>query len=276
MIFSCQAIKLICTSWLAIDSGVFPIELANTNLGVIHPARWITTASRVLRYYASVKKPSKQLIKTVTFIQRVYVPCMFWIKRYPSWIYGPRHFYRILSFSRDLTPDIVIAVRDRLIYNSYFAHIENVLLSMIADDDQTIREAAFNKIVYRREERLSTELVGNVRKFYKPTIKVINDACTNYTNMIDWDNQVFYEPPFTQQFSSDELEQFKNSGKKMEIPDIPCHSQATEFCVQYVSHAVNKVVGHQAQEALVRTQFLARKLMPDNNSKKDFVCYKLV
>lgn len=110
----------------AVDSGIFTERLANLKIGGLNEARWITTALRILRLYVSTTKPSKNLEEVVRFIQIVYVPCLFWIKRYPSWVQGPRHFFKMLSFARELRSDIFIAIRDKLINNSYFAHSENV------------------------------------------------------------------------------------------------------------------------------------------------------
>lgn len=258
----------------AVDSGVFPEKLEILKLGPLSGARWFTTALRILRLYVSVKNPSKNLEEIVRFIQIVYVPCLFWIKRYPSWIQGPRHLFRMLSFARNLRSDIFIAIRNKISNNSYFAHSENVLLSMIVDEDEIIRREGYQKIINIRKGSTEYYLLGDVRVFKTPKLQFINDISSNhYSQMIDWDNQNIYEPPYTQNLSLDQLEMYKESQAILDVPNLPCHSQATEFCVQLVSDAVKRVVGHESQDACVKTKLSARRLMPVFGTKKDFVCF---
>lgn len=245
--------------------------------GDIYGARWITVASRILRYYVSRKKPSRNLIDLVLFIQTVYVPVLFWIKKHPSWENGPRHFHRIICFSRQLKPRMFLTIRAKLLSNSYFSHPENVLLSMIADKNKAVRENGYNRIIAARKQQTLEKPDSKVREYKKPCLKHINFTCSEYyTQMIDWDNQRIYEPPFTLRLSLHELESFRDSESAIiDLPKIPCHSQATEFCVQYVSKAVEKVAGPKKQDAYVRTQLFSRKVGSKNDTKCRFVCCDL-
>ncbi len=77
--------------------------------------------------------------------------------------------------------------------NAYFAHSENLLLSMLADSNPTVREKAVKKIIQlRREGRQNVDKCQ--RKFKIPKL---NFKAQKYFGMIDWRNECFYEPPLT-------------------------------------------------------------------------------
>lgn len=65
----------------AVVSGECPQDLAAMKPGKIHHARWITTASRILRLYVATVNPSEALKLLATFVVRVYAPMWFRIKR---------------------------------------------------------------------------------------------------------------------------------------------------------------------------------------------------
>ena len=79
----------------AVRSGNIPIELANLEIGPLCHSRWLTTANRFLRLWASKHRLSGvnlvHLTWIVEFIVVVYFPCWLMIKARPSWIDGPRH-----------------------------------------------------------------------------------------------------------------------------------------------------------------------------------------
>lgn len=61
----------ICT---AISMGNFDERLANRKIGKLSHSRWLTTGSRILRLYASAKKPSKNLRLLAKYVFQVYAP----------------------------------------------------------------------------------------------------------------------------------------------------------------------------------------------------------
>ena len=56
----------------------------------------------------------------------------------------------------------------------------------------------------------------------------------------------------------------------LELPPLPCHTQAVERYVQEVTVAVKKVVGEERRDGLIRTKVAARKRMPKFNTKAAF------
>lgn len=216
----------------------------------------------------------------------VYVPCLFWIKCYPDWTDGPRHIFRILSFSCSLPKEIFKVIHERIQYNSYFVHSENLLLSMICDQDLKIRREAYKRILTARTKNTERNLVGDVRVFRKPITDVIHPdnaqqyryKLDHYSNIINWNEAEILEPPFTANLTDEQLKFYMNSNDEIiDIPRIPSHSQATELCVQLVKNIVKKYPGKEVQEERIKTKIFARSLNPQFKSnahrKIDYQCY---
>lgn len=274
----------------AVSTGNLTEHLMNCKPGDLYDPRWTTLASRVLRLYASTETPSLKLIGLVHFIQNVYVPCFFWIKCYPNWTDGARNLFRILSFSRVLPKGVFNIVKERVVWNSYFAHPENVLMSMITDSDSAIRHEGYKLILNTRSNNCMRELVQNVRAFKKPDRLDVHHPedinqykysdVNHYSKMINLnDNSIeITEPPFTSQYTEKQLKYFMDSKDQIiDVPRIPAHSQATELCVQVVKNVVQKYPGKETQDERVKTKIFARSLNPQFKSKSekkiDYQCY---
>lgn len=135
----------------AISNGHCPEELAKRSPGKLSHARWLTAANLILRLYVSTRKPSQNLKLLVNYIMKVYAAMVFNIKYKPSIItHGAVHFAELVKYSRCM-PEKVRSIIDPIIKrNAYFAHSENVLLAMLDDDRQFIRELAYHRIVQAR------------------------------------------------------------------------------------------------------------------------------
>ena len=98
------------------------------------------------------KNPSDTLVTIVTFIVCMYAPTWFNIKQKPSCKDGPRHLFMMTKNLRYQTDELK-AIADPVIQrNSYFAHPENMLLSMMTDDRPHIRELALRQILKARDQ----------------------------------------------------------------------------------------------------------------------------
>lgn len=235
----------------------------NAKIGKLHKARWLTTASRVLRLYMSTKRPTSKLCKMVEFIMKVYIPAWFEIKRNPICTQGSLHIYRIITNSRCLDVNVINVVCQTLSRNAFFAHPENVLLCMITDPHKDIRKRAYEIILSCRNSPRE-----GLRKFIAPQL---NMSCNNYTDMIDWSKpNNIHEPPFTQNLSAEAIDEYMQSDRIITVPEFPCHSQQTEHCVQAVSEAVKKVAGNEQQIHFVNTKMHSRNMYSRFDSKKDW------
>lgn len=135
---------------LAVITGEFPTDLGNKSPGKMSHARWLTRANRVMRLYVSTISPSEKLVVLATFVVKAYAPTWFSIKTHPTCKDGARHLHKLIAATRYL-PDQLKAVVDPVIQrNGYFAHPENLLLSMLTDTQQHIRELAARCILKAR------------------------------------------------------------------------------------------------------------------------------
>ena len=125
---------------LAISNGKFTDGLAKQKPGGISHARWLTSASRILRLYAATLEPSKSLQKLTKFIMQVYVPVWFKIREQPDLNNGTNHFVWLwnacLTVLDEVDQNVVMPVLTR---NSYFAHSEQFLLTYLMHEDVQIR-----------------------------------------------------------------------------------------------------------------------------------------
>ena len=138
---------------LAVTYGKFHNDLEYKNPGNICQSRWLTLANRVLRLYASVSTPSENLKTLADFIVNVYVPTWFDIKCQPKCINGPIHLWNMIKRMQHLSETFQKEVLESMVKRgAYYAHQENVLIAMINDNNVTIRELGFRRILKARQE----------------------------------------------------------------------------------------------------------------------------
>ena len=93
----------------------------------------------MLRLYVATENPSNKMKLIVVYIMKVYVPMWFTIKGNSASEIGALNMFKTIESSREMdetVQDIVFPVIQR---NAFFAHPENVLLSIINDEQCHIR-----------------------------------------------------------------------------------------------------------------------------------------
>lgn len=252
----------------AVASGECSSQLALMKPGKIHHARWLTTASRILRLYISTESPSSQLLEIVNFIMAVYVPVWFSIKMNPSASNGAKHLFSMITKSRSLSDESRNIVHQVLQNNAFFAQHENLLIAMIHDESPAIREIGYRRIIKARENPVHR---NTIRKFQQP--KLLFHA-TAFHLMIDWQNIQLTEPPLTRRVSSEDIMSLiKSKEKPSALPDFPCHTQAVERHIKLVTQASKSVVGAAARDGFIRNQIEGRKKLPKFETKKQYFLY---
>ena len=96
--------------------------------------------------------------------------------------------------------------------NGHWCHPENVVISCLSDQDETVR---------RR---------GDVRKFVSPEINFQSDK---FYNLVDLKSSEKWEPPFTKDFSEEEI--LSASAKPLLLPPFPSNTQRVEQMVRVVT-----------------------------------------
>ncbi|CAG4961034.1 unnamed protein product [Parnassius apollo] len=248
----------------AISTGVFTSDLANIEPGPLSHSRWLTTANRILRLYATKTDPLENLMILATYVMKVYGPMWFTIKCNPSCINGAKHLWQTISLTRYLSADLKIVIDKVLIRNGYFGHPENILIAMLGDDREIIRELACQQILKARAENDQ-----GLRTFKVPPL---NFDAEDYTDLIKWQDCKITEPPLTYNLSDEFLKEIVKCGLRtcQSIKDFPCHTQAVERCIKLVTEASSAVCGENKRDGFIRARLLSRQQMPNFDTKKQF------
>lgn len=274
---------------MAVMLGTVDEDLELLEVGGLSHARWLTLACRILRFYVSVQRPTPTLTTIVEFCIRVYFPAWFEIKHNHTITDGPNNFFnmlqRVVQFPNNKVKKIALDVLKR---NAFFAHQENVLLGMLADDDETVRHLAVNKILSLRGviEQFSIEnevpeseaapvqnepadgeesvASVHVRKFNVPAINV---RAKSYYKLVNLNSDQTNEPPAIRHLTNLDIEKIRE--EKL-IMRHPCHNQAVERHIKLVTEASSAVAGFNRRDGLIRLKIRSRKLMKRYNTKKQF------
>ena len=199
------------------------------NVGKVHNARWITTASNLLVLYMQEEDPTDQLVLLVKFILQCYTPSLVNIKQTPHCTNGTRHIWNILQLAKSLLeedhPEVFSVVVDCLENNAYNFHPEQVVLSMITDTDKNIRDEGGQLIEkFRGQDKERKEEASGLKKirtFKKP--KNINLDAKHYSDVVDFgdfDKFDVCSPPILRDYS---IEEIKNRNFKDGFKTVPSH-----------------------------------------------------
>ncbi|KAK3909522.1 Transcription antitermination protein NusB [Frankliniella fusca] len=229
----------------AVSTGDFPDALAKKDPGLLCHARWLTAANRILRLYVTEDRPSKNLKMIAKYIIRVYAPVWFMIKRNWQFYFAIKHVWQSIKLSRYLPEDIrAVAIDPYIQLNGYALHPENMLVTMLSDSRTAVRKRAVELIVAAR----SNPQQQSVRQFHPPQI---NFSARDYPDLIEWKNVT--PPPALRGITDQELEEAIEDCDFVErLPQFPCHTQAVERTVRFVTQASTKVCGTEARDGLIR------------------------
>jgi hypothetical protein len=248
----------------AISSGHCPESLAMQKPGPVVHSRWLTTANRLLRLYIATEKPNHNLVSLATYVVKVYAPIWFSVKTNSACSEGARHVWKMIKLSRYLKPELRAVVDSVIQRNGYSCHSENLLLAMLTDERSHIRELACRRILAARRENVST----TTRQFRVPKL---NFAADDYIDLVTWSTTDRCEPPLLKQVSDSELQAcIQNSAKILQLPQLPCHTQATERCIKLVTEASAAVCGPERRDGFIRSRIASRKLMKTFNTKAEY------
>lgn len=212
----------------AINSGTISEDLATRNPGPISHSRWLTTANRILRLYVSLEKPSYEIRQLINFILKCYMPIWFKIKTSKNFTDGPKIVFEVIKTSRYLTENLLEVIDPVIERNAFFAHTENLILSMIVDQRWEVRELGLRRVL---KARSLSKGIRNIRKFTTPKI---NFEATDYVDIINWDTCKLSPPPLLRNIKDEEITNLIHTGIPLQ-PDFqkfPCHTCRT-VCQTY-------------------------------------------
>ena len=251
----------------SVRAGVIRVELFSLTPGPISHSRWLTHVTWTLLLYMKKHKLTGKnrtnLGKLVQFIMTNYAVMWFTLKQKETIEEAPRHLFKQIQLTNLLPKDIQTIARENIARNAYWAHPENLLLSMLTDNDEKVRQKAVDKIIALR----GNEEYGdkNKRRFVIPKL---NFAATDYTTMIDWQEETLYEPILVTSLSSAEV--LNISSAPLVLPKYPAHTQSVERLVKQTTRAAETVAGYSARDGFLRASAKSREIMPKFESKQDF------
>ena len=242
--------------------------------GNISHSHWLTTANRFLRLYISTDDPSYELVTIVEYIIKFYVPIWFNIKCYDSIVYGTKHIFGLAKRCKSLDAGTRVIVLLVIQHNAYFTHSEDIVLSMIEDEDPKLR-----KLDYCRITKARNHVNSGVWMIFKVP-EIMWDADV-YCDLIEWKTHhldanpgmnskfitYYTEPPLLSDFSENNVHHVITEGK---MPDkvyvLSCHNQNVERAIKLVSEYSKKA----DREGFIQSVIASRSELPKFDTKKEF------
>ena len=259
--------RLLYSAFQSVRTGVIRPELHSLSPGPISHSRWLTLAIRVLLLYMKKHglrgKDITNLATIVKFLMTNYVVMWFRLKQKPAIGEAPRHLFSQVQLTNLLPKSTQTIARTNLARNAYWAHPENLLLSMLTDPEEKTRQEAIDRILHIRGEQDKGN--NSTRKFIIP---VLNFKATTYTELIDWETETLYEPSLTTSMTVSQLRELQHS--PLSLPSYPAHTQSVERLVKQASRAASAVAGYSARDGFLRASAKSREMMPIFESKRDY------
>ena len=185
----------------------------------------------------------------------LYALGWFHVKSHSSVSDGATNFWFILKSSKTIKPCYQASVLKVLERNAFLAHPESILLSMLVDEDQSVRDKAVNLI--------ANKSLLQERNFVLPKLKA---GAPTYHKMIDWNKEEVTFPPLLQTESTAR----KAIKKPLRLDDFPCQSQGIERVVSAVTQAADTQIGYERRHRTIVNRMKSRMILPVFESKQDW------
>ena len=248
-----------------VQNGVLPDDLVSAVIGPLVTSRWITTGVRVLCKYTRTRRPTKRLQRLVHVALNLYFPGWFRFKSRQHIQDGSKNFYYLIELTRDLHPEDRDIAQATLQNNAYWAHSENIAISMLGDESETVRRKA---VLWVRRAREEFSVTDHPRQFVPPKV---NFHARDYTEMINWVEVPCTEPPLTMGMTMEEV--MVALKEPLRFPNYPNHTQRVEAMVRVVTEVADKRAGYDARQRMILNLLESRKICPSFKTKKDALSF---
>ncbi|GBM13461.1 hypothetical protein AVEN_257654-1 [Araneus ventricosus] len=150
------------------------------------------------------------------------MPVCFHIKKSKYFTNGPEHVFEVIKSSRFLRENLLKVIDPVIQRNALLSHPANLVLSVIGDKRDHIRELGFRIIIKARSLASKRR---SIRNFQPPKI---NFLTTDYIEMIHWNTVTLSTPPLLRRFTNQEIWFKVQSTAESNFDKFPCHTQAVE------------------------------------------------
>ena len=223
----------------AVKSGSLPVDLQEIKCGPLSHARWLTSGERLVymwtRDHGLTGNDVKVLETLVKFCLEMYFKMYFDIKVKHNLVDAPHHIITMLRILRKQPKQVRDVVTFYVRSGAWYAHPENVLLSLLASSESKDRKFAVDQILKARGKSEFGDISVRPRKTPK-----LNLSATTLTKLITWKADQVHEPVFTCSLTREEIEGFKN--QPFPPPNFTSHTQSTERAVKQVIDSINVFV----------------------------------
>jgi len=172
--------------------------------------------------------------------------------------------WQTIHLSRYLPEELKAVVDPVIQRNGYFGHPENMILALLTDDQEPIRQLGLRRLLKARKN-----VHRGIRVFKIPEL---NYEATTYIDLINWPDIHTTAPPLLSKLSDEEITQLIHDENPavLQFPRLPCHTQAVERSVKLVTEASAAVCGPTARDGFIRVRLESRVKMPCFNTKKHY------
>ncbi|KAK6168779.1 hypothetical protein SNE40_019961 [Patella caerulea] len=130
---------------------------------------------------------------------------------------------------------------------------------MVKSDELDICETGIKKILSIRKGKM-------VKKRLKK-ITAINTEATHWSELIKLSQPGICEPALTEHLSDEQLQESLLHGDKLELIELPSHSQSVERAVKLTSEASGTVYGLDSRHKHIQAKVLSCQMRPSFASK---------
>ena len=215
----------------AVKSGTLPQDLQHIKCGPLSHSRWLTTGQRLVYMWTRVHGLSvgdtKVLETLVKFCLQMYFKLYYDIKVKHSLVEAPYHILTQIRILKKQPKQVREIVDFYVRKGAWYAHHENVLISLLASSDPQDRKFAVEQILKLRGKSEYGDM--SVRPRLTPKL---NMSATTLTKLISWKPGQVHEPVFTCALSKDEIRSFIS--EPFIAPRYTSHTQSTERAVKQV------------------------------------------
>ena len=216
----------------AIKSGCLSPDLQEIKCGPLSHARWLTTGERLVymwtRDHGLTGKDLNVLKTLVMFCLEMYFKLYFDIKVKHQLVDAPYHILTTIRLLRKQPKQ----VRDILTFyvrtGAWYAHHENILISLLASSDTEDRKFAVDQILKLRGKSEFGDMSVRPRRTPK-----LNVSATSLIKLITWNIEDVQEPVFTSSLPKKEIRRFLEH--PFTPPPFTSHTQSTERAVKQES-----------------------------------------
>ena len=150
------------------SSGEVNPRLATQKAGPLNHSRWLTLAIRLLQLYTRTSEPSDGLRKIVRFIQQLYGPSWFAIKKSPKFTNGPALLFQQMMYIKSQPEDVQEDVKPVVQRNAFMTEPGIMLCSMLESPSSSIRNKSLD-VIRKLREKPPKKPRAKVLKEFAPT-----------------------------------------------------------------------------------------------------------